>query len=109
METRHAMISTRLLDDQVIVRAGLGRIVSKKVGFEVVAEHAHGRQVAEELPALRADVVLMDTRMPALDGLAATERLHGSVGRCEAHSPGLASSAKDRKRWGMPRNHGGSV
>ena len=53
------------------------RILSPADGFEVVAECADSRQAVEELPALRPDVVLMDVRMPALDGIAATEQLRG--------------------------------
>ena len=71
------MIRAAIVDDQAIVRAGLARILSPADGFEVVAECADGRQAVEELPALRPDVVLMDVRMPALDGIAATARLRG--------------------------------
>jgi len=69
------MIRIALVDDQAIVRAGLARILSPTDGFEVVAECSDGRQALEELPALRPDVVLMDIRMPGIDGIAATERL----------------------------------
>ena len=69
------MIRAAIVDDQAIVRAGLARILSPADGFEVVAECADGRQAVEELPALRPDVVLMDVRMPALDGIAATAQL----------------------------------
>ncbi|MDX6425242.1 MAG: hypothetical protein QOD52_647 [Gaiellaceae bacterium] len=71
------MIRVALVDDQAIVRAGLARILSPADGFEVVAECADGRQAVEQLPALRPDVVLMDIRMPVLDGIAATARLRG--------------------------------
>jgi DNA-binding NarL/FixJ family response regulator len=69
------MIRVAVVDDQGIVRAGLARILSPADGFEVVAECADGRQAVKELPALRPDVVLMDVRMPALDGIAATAQL----------------------------------
>jgi DNA-binding NarL/FixJ family response regulator len=69
------MIRVALVDDQGIVRAGLARILSPADGFEVVAECADGQQAVTELPALRPDVVLMDVRMPALDGIAATAQL----------------------------------
>jgi DNA-binding NarL/FixJ family response regulator len=69
------MIRVALVDDQAIVRAGLARILSPADGFEVIAECADGRQAVEQLPAARPDVVLMDIRMPNLDGIAATERL----------------------------------
>jgi DNA-binding NarL/FixJ family response regulator len=69
------VIRAAIVDDQALVRAGLARILSPADGFEVVAECADGRQAVDELPALRPDVVLMDVRMPRLDGIAATENL----------------------------------
>jgi DNA-binding NarL/FixJ family response regulator len=72
------MIRVALVDDQAIVRAGLARILSQDDGFEVVAECGDGQQAVEELPATRADVILMDIRMPRLDGIAATKQLRGT-------------------------------
>jgi DNA-binding NarL/FixJ family response regulator len=69
------VIRVAVVDDQAIIRAGLARILSPADGFEVVAECADGRQAVEELPALSPEVVLMDVRMPALDGVAATAQL----------------------------------
>jgi DNA-binding NarL/FixJ family response regulator len=69
------MIRVALVDDQALVRAGLARILSPADGFDVVAEYPDGRSAVEELPALRPDVVLMDVRMPTLDGIEATAQL----------------------------------
>jgi DNA-binding NarL/FixJ family response regulator len=69
------MIRVAIVDDQAIVRTGLARILSPVDGFEVVAECADGRHAVDELPALRPDVVLMDVRMPDLDGIGATAQL----------------------------------
>ncbi|MCW3048827.1 MAG: two component transcriptional regulator, LuxR family [Solirubrobacterales bacterium] len=69
------MIRVALVDDQAMIRSGLARILSPADGFEVVAECADGLQAVQELPAVRPDVVLMDIRMPALDGIAATGQL----------------------------------
>ena len=71
------MIRVAIVDDQAIVRTGLARILSPADGFEVVAQCADGRQAVDELPAIRPDVILMDVRMPALDGIAATVQLRG--------------------------------
>jgi DNA-binding NarL/FixJ family response regulator len=74
------MIRVAIVDDQAIVRAGLARILSPTDGFEVVAECVDGAQAVQELPAVRPEVVLMDIRMPGLDGIAATEQLRGTEG-----------------------------
>jgi DNA-binding NarL/FixJ family response regulator len=73
------VIRVAVVDDQAIVRAGLARILSPADGFEVVAECADGQRAVEELPAVRPDVILMDVRMPRLDGIAATARLRGGA------------------------------
>jgi DNA-binding NarL/FixJ family response regulator len=72
------VITVALVDDQAMIRAGLARILSPVDGFEVVAVCADGGQAVEELPSLRPDVVLMDIRMPVLDGIAATARLRAA-------------------------------
>ena len=69
------MIRVALVDDQAMIRSGLARILAPEDGFVVVAECADGREAVQKLPALRPDVVLMDVRMPTLDGIAATEQL----------------------------------
>jgi DNA-binding NarL/FixJ family response regulator len=74
------MIRVALVDDQAIVRAGLARILSPTDGFEVVAECVNGQQAGAELPAVHPDVILMDVRMPGLDGIAATAQLRGTEG-----------------------------
>jgi DNA-binding NarL/FixJ family response regulator len=73
------VIRVAVVDDQAIVRAGLARILSPTDGFEVVAECADGQRAVEELPAVRPDVILMDVRMPRLDGIAATARLRAAA------------------------------
>src|SRR5262249_7322274 len=69
------MIRVALVDDQAMVRAGLARILSPADGFDVVAECGDGEEAVDELQRVDADVILMDVRMPRLDGLAATAQL----------------------------------
>jgi DNA-binding NarL/FixJ family response regulator len=69
------MIRVALVDDQAIVRAGVARILSPQDGFDVVAECANGAEAVAALPALQPDVVLMDVRMPEMDGIEATRRM----------------------------------
>jgi DNA-binding NarL/FixJ family response regulator len=92
------VIRVALVDDQAIVRAGLARILSPADGFEVVAECGDGREAVERLPAVQPDVVLMDIRMPRLDGVAATEQLRaiGRVGPVLV----LTTFGEDEVLWG---------
>jgi DNA-binding NarL/FixJ family response regulator len=73
------VIRVGLVDDQAIVRAGVARILSPEDGFEVVAECGDGMEAVDRLPGLSLDVVLMDIRMPRMDGIEATRSLGGTV------------------------------
>jgi DNA-binding NarL/FixJ family response regulator len=68
-------IRVLLADDQELVRAGLRMMVDSAPDLMVIAEAATGRQAVRLARAERADVVLMDIRMPDLDGLAATRQI----------------------------------
>ncbi|MFC0598575.1 response regulator transcription factor [Streptomyces palmae] len=69
------MIRVILADDQMLVRAGFRALLDAQPDIEVVAEAADGEQSLDQVAELRPDVVLMDIRMPRLDGLAATRRI----------------------------------
>jgi DNA-binding NarL/FixJ family response regulator len=69
------MIRVLLADDQELVRAGFRALLDAQGDLEVVGEAPDGRRALELTRELRPDVVLMDIRMPVLDGLAATREI----------------------------------
>lgn len=64
-----------LVDDQRLMREGLRVLLELEEGLEVVGEAGDGKEALEAYAALRPDVVLMDVRMPGMDGVEATRRL----------------------------------
>ena len=69
------MIRLLVADDQELVRAGFAAVLTPQADFNVVAEASDGREAVRLARAHRPDVVLMDVRMPVLDGIAATREL----------------------------------
>jgi DNA-binding NarL/FixJ family response regulator len=69
-----------IVDDQALVRAGFRMILEAEQDIQVVGEAADGREAVAEARRLRPDIVLMDVRMPDVDGIEATRRLLGDDG-----------------------------
>jgi DNA-binding NarL/FixJ family response regulator len=69
------VIRVLLADDQALVRAGFRALLDAQEDIEVVGEAADGRDAIELAAAVKPDVILMDIRMPVLDGLAATREI----------------------------------
>jgi DNA-binding NarL/FixJ family response regulator len=77
--TREAPVRLLIVDDHPVVRGGLRGMFAGDDGFEVVGEAADGAEAVAAAAALRADVVLMDLRMPVMGGVEAIRRLRASV------------------------------
>jgi DNA-binding NarL/FixJ family response regulator len=70
-------MTTRILiaDDQPLVRAGVAQLIGTQPDLQVIGEAADGLQAASSAAALRPDVVVMDVRMPEMDGIEATRQV----------------------------------
>src|SRR6266516_4101424 len=68
-------LAVLIVDDQALVRAGFRMILEAEPDMEVVGEASDGREAVAEARRLAPDVVLMDVRMPEVDGIEATRRL----------------------------------
>ena len=71
------MIRVVLADDQALVRSGLRALLANSNDILVVGEASDGREAVAVVSRTQPDIVLMDLRMPGLDGIAATQRITG--------------------------------
>ncbi|WP_370944731.1 response regulator [Amycolatopsis sp. cg5] len=74
------MISVLVVDDQDLVRAGFVALLGAMPGVEVAGQASNGLEAVGKALELRPDVILMDIRMPELDGIQATERILAGAG-----------------------------
>ncbi len=76
-------IGILLVDDQSLFREGLRTLLSVQPGFEVVGEAGNGEEALRLAVTLQPNVILMDLRMPVMDGVTATVRLRETLPQCK--------------------------
>ena len=74
-ESQNAWVRVLVVDDQALMRDGLASLLSLEHGITVVGTASNGEEAVKQVIALQPDVVLMDVRMPVIDGVAATVQI----------------------------------
>ena len=97
------MITVELVDDQSLVRAGFHALLDAEDDIEVVAQAADGESAVAQARAHRPQVVLMDIRMPKVDGLQATAQITGDPGLCDTRVVVLTTFELDEYVFGALR------
>ncbi len=69
------MIQILLVDDQHLIRQGLKSMLESNAEIQVIGEAENGQRALKEIPTLQPDIVLMDVRMPVMDGVATTKAI----------------------------------
>jgi DNA-binding NarL/FixJ family response regulator len=75
MGDEEGTIRLLIADDHALVRSGLRSMLEREPGFEIIGEAEDGREAVELCRSLRPDLILMDVRMPRMDGLEATRTI----------------------------------
>jgi len=78
-EERDALVRVLVVDDQQLVRDGIASLLRVQEGIAVVGTATNGQEALEQAIALRPDVILMDVRMPVMDGVEATTQILGQL------------------------------
>jgi DNA-binding NarL/FixJ family response regulator len=76
-------VTVLVADDQRLVREGIASLLDIQEGISVVGEAVNGQEAIEKALALRPDVILMDVRMPVMDGIVATAHIHRQLPGCQ--------------------------
>lgn len=82
-EVQEAPIRVLVVDDQRLMREGIASLLSIQEGIDVIGSAADGQEALEKALALHPDVILMDVRMPVMDGVTATARVRQQLPSCQ--------------------------
>lgn len=82
-QNRESPVRVLVVDDQRLMRDGIASLLSIQEGIEIVGTAGNGQEAVEQAVALQPDVVLMDVRMPVMDGVAATAEIHRQLPSCQ--------------------------
>jgi DNA-binding NarL/FixJ family response regulator len=82
-DAREQAVRVLVVDDQRLMRDGIASLLSIQDGIEVIGTAASGQEALERALALRPDVILMDVRMPIMDGVVATARVRRQLPNCQ--------------------------
>lgn len=80
---QNQMVRVLIVDDQRLMRDGIASLLEIQEGIEIVGTAANGREALEQAASKQPDVILMDVRMPIMDGVEATRRLHRQLPGCK--------------------------
>lgn len=83
MTERETAVRILVVDDQRLIREGIASLLEIQAGIAVVGTAANGQEAVEQALALTPDVILMDVRMPVLDGVQATKAIRQQVPSCQ--------------------------
>lgn len=78
-----SMVRVLIVDDQQLMREGIASLLMIQDGIEIAGTAANGQEALEQAISQQPDVILMDVRMPVLDGVAATEQILQQVSTCK--------------------------
>lgn len=79
-ESQHTRVRVLVVDDQALMRDGIASLLNLEPGVTVVGTAANGEEAVLQAITLRPDVILMDVRMPIMDGVAATAQIRRDLG-----------------------------
>jgi len=82
-QDRESPVRVLVVDDQRLMRDGIASLLSIQDGIAIVGTAGNGQEAVEQAASLQPDVILMDVRMPVMDGVAATFEIHRQAPSCQ--------------------------